>query len=654
MRSVIKNIFLLICFLAFSARSQNQTSKWYFGSQAGLDFMGAPTVLTNGMCNPWEGCASIANGAGTLLFYTDGITIWNSTHAVMANGSGLFGNSSSTQSGVIVKQPGNANIYYVFTVDAQGGANGLCYSIVNMSLAGGLGSVTVKNSLLYTPSSEKITSVRACNGTDIWVVTHDWNSNNFRSYLLTAGGLGAAVLSAVGPVHTGNSGNAIGSMKASANGRKLCLCMQYAPFDTFHLCDFNNATGAVSNLIDLGTGLYVWPYGIEFSQDGTKLYGGKYGGGVYSITQWNACAGGSVAILASAFTVSTNLVAMPFYFQMAPNGKIYVCRYQQSVDGVINSPNSAGAGCNYVDLGQSTAPRINNLGLPNFVASYLKPPPTPYTYTTNPALVTCLTASFFAPPGPTVNCSSSNYSVTGYNWNFGDPPSGILNVSNLANPIHAYPSSGTYSVTLITNFTCGADTVLIPVVINPCTNLPIELKSFESTCMGNAIEINWETNSERNNSKFMVSRSVNGTNYSFIAEIAGSGSTSEGKKYSIVDREVSKDKIYTYRLTQIDADKSEKVFNSYPIIRCERKDAEVDIFPVPSGKEISIVTSENLSEAEITIVNAVGEKLITLQKGSFEKGIANTVDISSLPDGYYYLIITKPGKQIQKKVIVQK
>src|SRR4051794_7807308 len=111
MNRCVKYIFILFCLCAITSRAQNQTTKWYFGGQAGLDFMGGgPTILTNGMCSPWEGCASIASPAGALLFYTDGITIWNSTHAVMANGSGLFGNSSSTQSGVIVKQPGNANI----------------------------------------------------------------------------------------------------------------------------------------------------------------------------------------------------------------------------------------------------------------------------------------------------------------------------------------------------------------------------------------------------------------------------------------------------------------------------------------------------------------------------------------------------------------
>src|SRR6185436_4851256 len=93
--------------------AQNETQKWYFGNKAGLDFStNPPTVLTNGMMTTGEGCSSIANSAGNLLFYTDGITIWNQNHTPMANGTGLFGSSSTSQSGVIVKKPGSANIYY--------------------------------------------------------------------------------------------------------------------------------------------------------------------------------------------------------------------------------------------------------------------------------------------------------------------------------------------------------------------------------------------------------------------------------------------------------------------------------------------------------------------------------------------------------------
>ena len=71
-----------------------------------------------------EGCATISSSTGDLLFYTDGITIWNKNHIIMSNGTGLMGDPSSTQSATIVPLPGSSTLYYVFTLDAYGHSNG--------------------------------------------------------------------------------------------------------------------------------------------------------------------------------------------------------------------------------------------------------------------------------------------------------------------------------------------------------------------------------------------------------------------------------------------------------------------------------------------------------------------------------------------------
>ena len=131
--------FIIVSFLfsiSFSQpndnKEQRQGNIWYFGENAGLDFnSGSPVVLTDGALSTTEGCATISDAEGKLLFYTDGISIWNKNHQVMSNGSGLYGDPSSTQSGVIIPAPGKDNMYYVFTISAGGEGEGFCYSIVD-------------------------------------------------------------------------------------------------------------------------------------------------------------------------------------------------------------------------------------------------------------------------------------------------------------------------------------------------------------------------------------------------------------------------------------------------------------------------------------------------------------------------------------------
>ena len=205
MKTYSKYFLFFLILIGSTTYSQNENTKWYFGNQAGLDFMtNPPTALNNGSLNTNEGCASIADANGNLLFYTDGVTIWNKNHAVMANGTGLAGNPSSTQSGIIVKQPGNPNIYYVFT---QWPINGLKYSIVDMNLAAGLGSVTISNISLSASTTEKLTAVKHCNGIDTWVITHMNGSNQFLAFLVTSAGVNPiAVISPIGTIHTGQIG----------------------------------------------------------------------------------------------------------------------------------------------------------------------------------------------------------------------------------------------------------------------------------------------------------------------------------------------------------------------------------------------------------------------------------------------------------------
>ena len=171
-----KLILIFVLISGISCFSQKEASNWYFGNNAGLHFNtdGSVTALTNGNLSTIEGCASISDTNGNLQFYTDGITVYNKNHAIME--SGLYGDPSSTQSAIIVPKPNDPNIYFIFTIDTSVGNNdpdfGFNYSIVDITLNGGLGGITLKNSNLLQDSSEKISAVvKDCISQSIWVIT---------------------------------------------------------------------------------------------------------------------------------------------------------------------------------------------------------------------------------------------------------------------------------------------------------------------------------------------------------------------------------------------------------------------------------------------------------------------------------------------------
>jgi hypothetical protein len=345
-------------------RAQGETSKWYFGNSAAVDFQGSvPAALTNSVMNTSEGSASIADASGNLLFYTNGNTVWNASHAAMPNGTGLFGSSISCQSAVIVRRPSSLTLYDVFTMrNWTDVGNGAHHSIVDMSLDGGLGDVTTKNTLIYGNTRESLTAVCHANGTDYWIVLHDMFTNEFHSYHLTAAGLATVpVISAVGAVFTG--GNRYGALKASPDGLKLAYALGGSGGVTTEVYDFDRITGAVSNPITLNNGTFGNAYGVEFSSNNQVLYICEFNG--TTIQQVNLAAGSPALILASKTDITTG-VNTKSNLQLAPDNKIYVCLRFQAFLGVIDNPNTLGVGCNYVNNAVSLSGRTCGIGLPNF------------------------------------------------------------------------------------------------------------------------------------------------------------------------------------------------------------------------------------------------------------------------------------------------
>lgn len=437
---------VIIIFLSSFLFAQGEANIWYFGENAGLDFNnGTPVALTDGQINTNEGCAVLSNNLGQLLFYTDGVTIYNKNHQVMLNGSGLLGHSSSTQSATIIPKPGTNNLFYVFTQTINAGPNGLRYSVVDLNLDGGLGGVTSEKNIFVTaPSCEKLAVVKHANNIDYWILVHGWNNNIISSYLLTTSGLSTTPINnSIGVVVPNtNLDNVIGYMKFSPDGRKLVAC--HAFVYTAELYDFDNSTGILSNPISLFTGENLQTYGAEFSPNNDVLYISQSSTNVLS--QFDLTASN---IPASRVYLSS-LNSLVGALQLGPDGKIYVTQYFKTKLGVINNPNVIGSACNLVVDAIDLNGRLCKAGLPAFSQSFFYTPLINITSTCE---------------GQASNFSfSTNQTILSATWNFGDG-----NTSNAISPTYTYANSGTYnvSVTITTPQGTGSNTRSITIYPRP-------------------------------------------------------------------------------------------------------------------------------------------------------------------------------------------
>ncbi|HET6244063.1 MAG: gliding motility-associated C-terminal domain-containing protein [Bacteroidetes bacterium] len=421
-------LFILNVFFVFSALAQKENNIWYFGEKAGLDFNGVnPLGLIDGELNTLEGCASVSDFMGNLLFYTDGVKIWNRLHAVMPNGDSLMGNYNSTQSAFIVKKPKADSVYYVFTTDQYGKMYGLRYSEVDMTLNGGLGAVTMnKNIPIHTPVCEKVTAIKHDNGNDYWIVSHHFGNNTFYCYLLNSTGINLnPVVSNVGSAII-DSINTKGYLKGSLDGKRIAAANANIGLEVFN---FDNATGLISPTVIINKFLTEENvYGLEFSPNSRFLYV-SYNLSPGRIVQLDLLAGSMNEIKNSSILLDS--LGNGGALQLGPDKKIYCSKLNAAYVGVIKYPNEQGVSCGYVENEVFLEGRVSRFGLP---------PLLPYE---NFFLVnnTCL--------GDITKFSlNSLYSVDSVKWNFGDPASGILNFSTMENPFHKYNSLGSYEVYL--------------------------------------------------------------------------------------------------------------------------------------------------------------------------------------------------------------
>jgi PKD repeat protein len=605
---MFKKLLIILLLCGGSSVAQKQNNFWYFGSQAGLDFnSGSPVAVSGGQVNTSEGVSCISDASGNLLFYSDGITVWNKLHTPMPNGSGLNGDWSSTQSALIVPQPGQSNIYFLFTTDDTFGTFGVCYSVVDMSLNGGLGDVTLKNIALQNPASEQLTACRQLNGTDYWILSHERTGNQYYVYPLTASGVGAPVISAVGGIFGGTS---IGQMKYSCVNNKVANVFYTLSVD---LLDFDPATGVLSNAININNFLGT-PYGLEFSPNGNLLYITTWD--QHTLTQFDITSGNAATIGASSVQIAispSNLGTL----QMGPDNKIYVARLGSPDVGLIDSPDQPGIACNYTDFGVNLNGNICQYGLPNF-------PQCVYPSSTVP------TALFTAPnhicPGTCTNFTNMSINASSFLWTFaGATPLTSIDV----NPQSiCYNTPGTYPVSLIAWNSADTDTITLNnyITVYPYP-APQGISQSGDTLFANAGAVSYQW--------YHDGLPITGaTNYFYVATESGN--------YNIVATDANGCEVEAV------------IFDVAASIQTPPGNSQLTVFPNPVG-EMLTVKSYQLSGTvvEISIYNLLGEMVLTAPLQTAHCKLPTcSIDVSQLPPASYYLEATD-GKMIYRTPFIK-
>lgn len=406
MRPLLSNILFLILFANIGQKTIAQSTTWLFGSQAGIEFRGASvSPVCSGKLTAGEGSSVATDAAGNLLFYTDGMRIYNSAHnPISFKGSTDFlgGHPSSTHSALILPLPGSGCYkFLVFTTDASENLNESNYRGLECTLISvqGTNIVVLEGPVpmysmnvgggVFRRSTEKIAATSDGNG-GYWVVHHiTGNTSNDQAGFLTmhvthqtqtVGMIKQSIsFASIGSKHLGytqNTYNVQGQMKFSPDGSRLALVVPElakdpSVIDNFiEVFSFDRSNGKIGRVIAtiqrehiirrLGIDSTIKNlYGIEFSPNSSLIYVSEgytpsremFGGTTMFLGNVYQFDLNAVFILNSVFQVAQLTSFNQSYpcgaLQLGPNQRIYLARPEMNYLSCIESPNAMGRACNF-------------------------------------------------------------------------------------------------------------------------------------------------------------------------------------------------------------------------------------------------------------------------------------------------------------------
>jgi hypothetical protein len=188
------------------------------------------------------------------------------------------------------------------------------------------------------------------------------------------------------------------------------------------------------------------------------------------------------------------------------------------------------------------------------------------------------------------------------------------------------------------------------------TALPITLSDFLAEPVNGAVELSWSTESETENSHFLIYRDD-----AIIGRVDGAGTVSESQHYCFTDNYAASGNVYTYELADV----------SFGNVETRHGEVEVELvtgaeyaenfilnaaYPNPfNPRTVISMQCEAGSDAVVTVYNTQGVPVKELINGYVEPGTYEiTWDAAGMPSGVYIVKMTAGNVLRSRKIVLLK
>jgi hypothetical protein len=205
-------------------------------------------------------------------------------------------------------------------------------------------------------------------------------------------------------------------------------------------------------------------------------------------------------------------------------------------------------------------------------------------------------------------------------------------------------SSGCYCVT-------GGPTVK-DMYLNNVKLLPVILKDFTAEKNNKTVNLNWQTAQELNSSHFIIEKSIDGTNFSFLQKVNAVGNSSLTQKYATIDAQPFYGTNF-YRVKMVDLD-GRFTYSDVAAIKFDYTGNEIALFPNPVKDVLQLqIPADKKESCSIQIQDMLG-KIVKEETVALSNGLFSTaINVTGINAGVYLLVVKHGTIKEVKRFIKQ-
>jgi Secretion system C-terminal sorting domain len=171
---------------------------------------------------------------------------------------------------------------------------------------------------------------------------------------------------------------------------------------------------------------------------------------------------------------------------------------------------------------------------------------------------------------------------------------------------------------------------------------------------GSDVLLKWKTQTEINTSYFEIERSIDGINFSSLANKTAAGNSVTEVSYNHIDANMNVS-VYYYRLKQVDID-NKFVYSNIAVVRKAGSVKGVRTFPNPVTSQVNLEFSNAKGNYVVSVYSQNGQQVIA-EKATITNTVQYiTIDRKSLSSGSYFVRVknTENGEVLfSDKIILQ-